>query len=1395
MIFTFYSFKGGVGRSMALANVAELLYQRGLRVLMIDFDLEAPGLERFFEIPDAPPLADVLETRGIIDLVESYKELRQLAAMAARQRAAPDPAGSSERPALGVNESAESLPAESLQVRGNGSGFPFPVEPLATFVIRIHEEQPNGGALYLVPSGRRGGPELARYSERIRRFDWDDFYANWDGEAFFDWFRHEAEQLADVVLVDSRTGITELSGVCTFHLPDAVVMFVAPNHQNLEGVRVMAKSLSAEGVVSEGRRGRPLSLLFVPSRVEHSESELLAAFSADFQRLLGEFMSPDVIFRSSPFIDLKVPYIPRYAYVEAVAARELDSPVATDIVAAYERLILAMIELSPRDGELYKRFTAPPEGPQSMARTGISRTEHFVGRTWVFKQLNDWLDEREPTALLITGGPGSGKTALISRLLEMDGGTVAPASPRLGPGFVSAFHACSPFDSDPLHFVEDLAEQLAARYPTFARALAAAVTPEIKVDVKQTIGAGSYGSQVTGVSVGSVRLTGISPVRAFQQVIREPLRALCEPGFTDTVLLVIDGLDVAVADARRDSIVSLLSHAITGNWLPVQVRILATTRPDPRVTGELPGTVVDLGEDPNSTSDIAEYVDRYLADQHPEAEAAATFSRQIVAASDGNFLYASLAVAQLMSPGAPGYESALLPKGLAGFYRTAFQAATRGEHWSGVDQRFLGVLAVAYPPGLTLAEIARIMRRPSLDVQKAAQSWAQFLKSTGQKEERLRLYHPSLADFLLSDTEYGVDAGECHRAIIDALVYDHEAGWGRRDIYALTNGPRHLVEAARMSVDRGSAKQLLERLAELLVDESFRTAKARLIGPDRVLDDVSSALALADSFGDLSPVARANLATARVSLVGSARPADRGRPDSTRDIHGLLESDETVLVGTPFALTVGLSASSTSSPAGTERTSVPDAGPYQLDVQLFADGFDIAPGESWRQRLAITSTTPFPSAIVKVTARELLEPKAIRTISAIFSVEGQPVGLATRQIVVTTNPTVLRATQVQPTRTATSIQAPATVRPADVTLYVTRGLEPGALVWSLESSQPGIALQDGRPIFSDIGSDPRSFAAGITRNLSLGDTGAGVQVRLRGIGKLIAAEIPSPIISAIKQASAAAAPRPLEILLCTDEPSIPWELAWIDEPFDRAAPNYLGAQANLGRWIVDASTRRNPVQDLRVSTMAIVSGVYQGRYPRLGAAEEEARQLQVLYRAVSVDAQPEPVLSLLAGKPPADILHFAVHGTYDSNSATQAIYLVSGTPIDSLQVSGSDLSERTPFVFLNTAQVSSVQAPIGDYGGMAQAFLRAGASGVLVAIWPIPDDDAQRIALDLYAELLGSAAQAGGVLNADQAPPAIADVLRRARARLSGDDGGLSSYLAYQFYGHPSLRLSWRPTS
>src|SRR5438552_17564380 len=64
-IITFYSYKGGTGRSMALANLAWIVAASGKRVLAIDWDLEAPGLHRYFRPFLVDP--DLFETDGLID--------------------------------------------------------------------------------------------------------------------------------------------------------------------------------------------------------------------------------------------------------------------------------------------------------------------------------------------------------------------------------------------------------------------------------------------------------------------------------------------------------------------------------------------------------------------------------------------------------------------------------------------------------------------------------------------------------------------------------------------------------------------------------------------------------------------------------------------------------------------------------------------------------------------------------------------------------------------------------------------------------------------------------------------------------------------------------------------------------------------------------------------------------------------------------------------------------------------------------------------------------------------------------------------------------------------------------------------------------------------------------
>ena len=73
---TFYSYKGGVGRSMALANVAYKAVKEGLKVVVLDFDLEAPGISYMNEFREQIKghLTDEHKKGGLFELICHYQK-------------------------------------------------------------------------------------------------------------------------------------------------------------------------------------------------------------------------------------------------------------------------------------------------------------------------------------------------------------------------------------------------------------------------------------------------------------------------------------------------------------------------------------------------------------------------------------------------------------------------------------------------------------------------------------------------------------------------------------------------------------------------------------------------------------------------------------------------------------------------------------------------------------------------------------------------------------------------------------------------------------------------------------------------------------------------------------------------------------------------------------------------------------------------------------------------------------------------------------------------------------------------------------------------------------------------------------------------------------------------
>jgi len=286
-VITFYSYKGGTGRTMALANVAWILAWNKKRVLCIDWDLEAPGLHRYF----APFLSDpgLKETDGLIDWAYDYL-------LAATEGAGPgEPAPSGGEPWY----------AEFTQ--------------LDRYATSLSGGFPEGGALYLLGAGRQS----ATYAERVNRFNWVRFYEEFGGEAFINASFEAIRQSYDYILVDSRTGVSDTSGISTMQVPDDLVVALTLNNQSIYGAANVARgAIELRDTLDKQRKpgvpARPFRVFPLITRVELAEDQKLRERRSLARAELEALAFPSD--KAGYFGQMEVLYVPYYAYDEVLAA-------------------------------------------------------------------------------------------------------------------------------------------------------------------------------------------------------------------------------------------------------------------------------------------------------------------------------------------------------------------------------------------------------------------------------------------------------------------------------------------------------------------------------------------------------------------------------------------------------------------------------------------------------------------------------------------------------------------------------------------------------------------------------------------------------------------------------------------------------------------------------------------------------------------------------------------------------------------------------------------------------------------------------------------------------------------------------------------------------------------
>jgi tetratricopeptide (TPR) repeat protein/MinD-like ATPase involved in chromosome partitioning or flagellar assembly len=267
-IITFYSYKGGVGRTLALANIGVLLAKRKKRVLLMDWDLEAPGLDRYFR----PYLSDRVPTdRGTIHLLQ------------------------------------EAVASSAADWRAH----------VQEFTVLAENTSPRASySLNLISSGV-ASPE---YAQKVRAFSWASFIEDKDGGSTLERWRDEWKKEFDFILIDSRTGITDTGGICTILLPDFLVLVFSANDQSFEGALSVARSVQLERRNLAVPRP-PLTILPLLSRFDRTQEVELAdqwlmRCARDLKPLYDDWL-PSHFDSPLEILELtKVPYVTRFSFGE-----------------------------------------------------------------------------------------------------------------------------------------------------------------------------------------------------------------------------------------------------------------------------------------------------------------------------------------------------------------------------------------------------------------------------------------------------------------------------------------------------------------------------------------------------------------------------------------------------------------------------------------------------------------------------------------------------------------------------------------------------------------------------------------------------------------------------------------------------------------------------------------------------------------------------------------------------------------------------------------------------------------------------------------------------------------------------------------------------------------------
>lgn len=263
------------------------------------------------------------------------------------------------------------------------------------------------------------------------------------------------------------------------------------------------------------------------------------------------------------------------------------------------------------------------------------------------------------------------------------------------------------------------------------------------------------------------------------------------------------------------------------------------------------------------------------------------------------------------------------------------------------------------------------------------------------------------------------------------------------------------------------------------------------------------------------------------------------------------------------------------------------------------------------------------------------------------------------------------------------------------------------------------------------------------------------------------------------------------IQVFSDEPFIPWELAYLVEPGKSIAldSEFLAEKGMVrGYSDPDGITQMAPTRlRLRKGMAKYVIPTYpRGSGEELPGAQDEKKMLKSILDAGPIKPEKMDVVMAMMEPGNFDVLHFACHGVADPESIWNAGLLMQGRMVGGEYRTDTLLADEVdgyanlrgdgapgPLVVLNACQIGREGYNLTSTGGFARAFMKKGAGAFIGTHWSVEDLSAHDFSQTLYQQLLDGKDMMTAV----------------TAARKAAKNNEEFSWLAYMVYADPYARM------